>query len=924
MTLLNQSDIQSSIERATRLKQLQSLTYKTRQFLQKDAQYQIAYASELGEEGAIEHANLSKNLEQSLIELEEYISERLRGNNMTTEMQEKPKAASERPEPTRYNPAGIEKKWQKIWEETGQNHAADDDSRPKFYNLVMFPYPSGDLHIGHWYNFTGVDVFGRFMRMKGYNVMQPFGFDAFGLPAENAAIKRGVQAGKWTLSNIDKMRDQLKTMGGIWDWEREVVTCLPDYYKWSEWLFLKLYEAGLAYRAKAPVNWCPNDQTVLANEQVLSDGTCERCGAVVIKRELEQWFFKITAYADRLLEYKGVNWPEKTMTMQKNWIGRSEGARVVFKVEAPDQENQEKIEVPVFTTRPDTLYGVTFFLLAPEHPLVEKLTVAGQKAEMEAYVKTARNESEIERQNAEKLKTGVFTGSYAINPINDEKVPIWVTDYVLMGYGTGAVMGVPAHDQRDFEFARTMGLPVRLVYQPEGREIKSEEMTEALIHEGHVVNSGPFDGLPDSQETVQKFIDFIEQKGVGKAEVTYRMRDWLISRQRYWGSPIPIVYCEKDGIVPIPEADLPVILPEDVNFRPDGVSPLSYMPEFVNTTCPKCGGPARRETDTLDTFMCSSWYFLRYCDPDNAEKAWDNERVNRWMPVDQYTGGPEHATMHLLYARFFTKAMYDMGLLSFEEPFTSLFHQGMIRSEGKKMSKSRGKTVAPDVLVQQFGADAVRAFLMFLGPFDQGAEWNDKTEQLLTGVSRFLNRVWAIATDMPAETSGEPFTSADTRQLQRATHKTIQKVTDDLGHWAFNTALSSLMEFSNTLQELSSKNSAIRHTEAWFEAVQTMLKLLAPLAPHITEELWHQIGHTDSVHNQSVPVFDPALAADDVVTIIVQVNGKVRDKLELPIGVSEAEVKAAVLAIPRVASAIGNGEPKKIIYVPGKLVNIVI
>mgnify|MGYP001034904197 FL=1 len=842
---------------------------------------------------------------------------------MTTEMEpQNPASTPERADSNRYNPSEIEQKWQAEWEAKGQNHADDNDPRPRFYNLVMFPYPSGDLHIGHWYNFTGVDVYGRYQRMNGYNVMQPLGFDAFGLPAENAAIKRGVQARKWTLSNIENMRRQLKTMGGIWDWDREVVSCLPDYYKWTEWLFLKLYEAGLAYRAKAPVNWCPNDQTVLANEQVLSDGTCERCGAVVEKRDLEQWFFKITAYADRLLEYNGLEWPEKTMTMQKNWIGRSEGARVIFNINAPDGET---IPVPVFTTRPDTLYGVTFFLLAPEHPLLDRLTTPENRAAMTEYQAKARAESEIERQSTDKTKTGVFTGSYAVNPINGEQVPIWVTDYVLMGYGTGAVMGVPAHDQRDFEFARTMNLPVKLVYQPDGREINADEMTEALVHEGSVVNSGPFNGLPDSKETIQKFIAFLEEKGVGKAEVTYRLRDWLISRQRYWGSPIPMVYCDTDGIVPVPEDQLPVILPENVNFRPDGLSPLKYEPEFINTTCPKCGGPARRETDTLDTFMCSSWYFLRYCDPHNAEAAFDKAKVNHWMPVDQYTGGPEHATLHLLYARFFTKALYDLGLLDFEEPFRRLFHQGMIRSEGKKMSKSRGKTVAPDALVEQFGADAVRSFLMFLGPFDQGAEWNDKTEQLLIGVSRFLNRVWNLVQAGFNAPAGEFVTTPEIeKEIRRTTHKTIKRVEDDLGHWAFNTALSGLMEFSNTLGEIASREPGIYGNPAWKEAIETLLLLLAPLSPHITEELWHQMGHDDTIHVQRLPAYDPSLAVDEVTTVIIQINGKVRDKLEIPVGLDEDAVKAAVLASPKVAQAVGDGHPKKVIYVPGKLINVVV
>jgi leucyl-tRNA synthetase len=823
-----------------------------------------------------------------------------------------------------YNPQEIEKKWQEVWEQMGANHAADDDPRPKFYNLVMFPYPSGDLHIGHWYNFTGVDVYGRYMRMNGFNVMQPFGFDAFGLPAENAAIKRGVQPRKWTLSNIENMRRQLKTMGGIWDWQREVASCLPDYYKWTEWFFLKLYEAGLAYRAKAPVNWCPNDKTVLANEQVLANGTCERCGALVEKRDLEQWFFKITAYADRLLEFKDMEWPERTMLMQKNWIGRSEGARVNFTAEGPDGTVHT---IPVFTTRPDTIYGVTFFLLAPEHPLVEQLTTRDKRPEVEAYVTKARNESEIERQSTEKDKTGVFIGSYATNPVSGEKIPIYITDYVLMGYGTGAVMGVPAHDQRDFEFARAFNLPIRLVYMPDDRELKSEDMTEALIHEGHVVNSGPFNGLPDSQDTIQQFIKYIAEKGVGEAQVNYRLRDWLISRQRFWGAPIPMVYCPTDGIVPVPEDQLPVILPDEVEFRPTGESPLNYIPEFVNTTCPKCGGPARRETDTMDTFMCSSWYFLRYADPHNEEAPFSKEKVKMWLPVDQYTGGPEHATMHLLYARFFVKALYDMGLVDFEEPFKRLFHQGMILSEGRKMSKSKGKTIAPDRLVNEHGADAVRAFLMFLGPFEKGADWNDKTEQLLVGIARFLNRVWGLVNDYGAgkfsENSDRIVNPADEANIRRTMHKRIRRVVEDYKNFQFNTVLSGLMEFSNALFKTVEEAPTVQEGAAWDEAIDTLLILLAPLCPHITEELWHVRGNTDSIHDQNVPTYDPALAADEVVTVVVQINGKVRDRQEVPAGMGEDEVKATILSSPKIAAAVGDTKPKKIIYVPGKLMNIV-
>jgi leucyl-tRNA synthetase len=826
---------------------------------------------------------------------------------------------------TGYNPNEIEPKWQKIWEESGANHAPDNDPRPKFYNLVMFPYPSGDLHIGHWYNFTGVDVYGRLMRMKGFNVMQPLGFDAFGLPAENAAIKRGVQAHKWTLSNIENMRRQLKTMGGIWDWKREVATCLPNYYKWTEWFFLKLYEKGLAYRAKAPVNWCPQDQTVLANEQVLADGTCERCGTLVIKRELEQWFFKITAYADRLLNYDKIEWPEKTVLMQKNWIGRSEGAKVKFTATAPDGE---EIEIPVFTTRPDTIFGVTFFLLAPEHPLVEKLTSTAQKAHVEAYVRDARNKSEIDRQSEGKDKTGVWLGSYVTNPLSGEKVPVWTTDYVLMGYGTGAVMGVPAHDQRDFEFARKFNLAVIPVYQPEGKTLNPDEMTEALINEGHVINSGQFNGLPDGKETIQKFIDYMVEKDIGEAQVTYRLRDWLISRQRYWGSPIPMVYCDNDcGIQPVPENELPVILPENVEFKPTGESPLKYIPEFLNTTCPKCGGSAKRETDTMDTFMCSSWYFLRYCSPDFEQGPFDPAAVKKWMPVDQYTGGPEHATLHLLYARFFTMALYDMGMLDFEEPFTRLFHQGMILSEGRKMSKSRGKTIAPDSLVEKFGADTVRAFLMFLGPFDKGGDWNDATEMQIGGIERFLNRVWATTTKtieaQQANSSGE-IDDKIRADVQRLQHKTIKRVLEDVEHFQFNTALSGLMEYNNALMKIADAAPPVQTSPVWQEAVETMLVLLAPLCPHITEELWHNLGHSDSVHTQNLPVFVPELAVDQVATIVVQVNGKVRDKMDVPVGISQDEVKALVMSSPKTASFIDGKEPKKIIYVEGKLINIVV
>lgn len=833
--------------------------------------------------------------------------------------QEKENGAGNRPG---YNPAEIESKWQHIWEDNGDNHARDDDPRPKFYNLVMFPYPSGDLHIGHWYNFVGADVYGRYMRQNGYNVMQPLGFDAFGLPAENAAIKRGVQAYKWTMANIERMRDQLKTMGGIWDWQREVITCTPEYYKWTEWFFLKLYKAGLAYRAKAPVWWCPNDQTVLANEQVLANGTCERCGAVVIKRDLEQWFFRITKYADRLLEHKNVDWPESTKLKQMNWIGRSEGARINFLAQSADGQSHT---IPVFTTRPDTINGVTFFLLAPEHPLVAQLVTPEQQAEVEVYVDKARRETEIERQSTDKEKSGVFIGNYVTNPVNGQQIPIWITDYVLMGYGTGAVMGVPAHDQRDFEFARKFGLPIVMVYQPDDQQVDPQTMPAALVHQGHVVNSGQFDGLPDGPDTIKQFINWIEHNGWGQAEINFRLRDWLISRQRYWGTPIPMVYCPQDGIVPVPEDQLPVLLPTDVEFKPSGESPLKDIPEFVNTTCPKCGGPARRETDTMDTFMCSSWYFLRYPNPHDEQAAFDPEKIRQWLPVDQYTGGPEHATMHLLYARFFTMALHDMGLLDFEEPFTRLVHQGFILSEGRKMSKSKGKAIAPDTLVQRHGADAVRAFLMFLGPFERGADWNSNTEQLLVGINRFLYRVWTMGLEAAEQSPNRIDTDQSTEtDIRRVQHKTIKRVVNHIRNFQFNTALSGLMEMVNEMQRIGGDTAGIRASKAWGEAVDTLLVLLSPLCPHITEELWHELGHAGSIHTQRVPVFDPALAADEVITIVVQVNGKLRETIQIAAGTNGDEIQAVALASPKVSSQLNGAKPKKVIYVPGKLVNVVI
>ncbi|HEX6544203.1 MAG TPA: leucine--tRNA ligase [Ktedonobacterales bacterium] len=817
---------------------------------------------------------------------------------------------------SKYSPTEIERKWQERWASEDLYTARDDDPRPKYYNLAMLPYPSGDLHIGHWYNYTGTDIYGRFQRMRGFNVMQPIGFDAFGLPAENAAIKNNIQPRTWTLENIARMRQQLRSLGAGWDWSREAVTCLPEYYTWTQWLFLQFYKHGLAYRTNAPANWCPTCNTTLANEQVVN-GTCERCHSVVERREIDQWLLRITKYADELLRYDGLDWPEKTRLMQTNWIGRSEGAEIRFIAEVPEAKGKgsERIEIPVFTTRPDTIYGVTFFVLAPEHPLVDRLTTPEQRGAVEAYLEQVRRETEIERLSTDEShpKTGVPLGTFVVNPVSGEKVPIWIADYVLMGYGTGAVMGVPAHDQRDFEFARKFGIPVRVVYQDEKSTLDGETMTEAVTHVGHVINSGPFDGMPDSPETIRAFIKRIEEIGAGKATVSYRLRDWLISRQRYWGAPIPIVYCEDHGAVPVPEDQLPVVLPDEVQFKPTGESPLRYVPEFLNTTCPVCGNPATRETDTMDTFICSSWYFLRYTDPDDALHPWTAETATKWMPVDMYIGGPEHATMHLLYARFFVKALRDMGLLAIDEPFTRLYHQGMVLGpDGQKMSKSRGNVVAPDDVIARYGADAVRCYLMFMGPFDQGGPWNN---QGIEGVARFLNRAWSLLTETIEAQTGETAEKPQGSAAERLRHKAIARVTDDYAELRFNTALAGLMEFVNGLNRLREEDPAVIRDARFLAAVDELLVLLAPMAPHVTEELWHQRGHTESIHLRPWPEYDPALTVDNIVTLVVQVNGKVRDRLEVTPGLSDEQARELVLARPKVQSALEGRAPKKFIYV---------
>jgi len=807
----------------------------------------------------------------------------------------------------------IDRKWQARWDRDGLYHVRDDDPRPKWYELTMYPYPSGDAHIGHWYNYSGADVHARFRRMQGYNVLHPMGFDAFGLPAENAAIRRGIHPYVWTMSNIKNMERQLRSMGAIYDWQREVNTCLPEYYRWNQWFFLQFYKAGLAYRAKAPVNWCPSCQTVLAREQVV-DGRCERCDTPVAQRDLEQWFFRITKYADELLDFSGLlDWPERIKTLQTNWIGRSEGVEISFDI---SQLGLEQKEVRTFTTRIDTIYGVTFMVMAPEHPLVEQITTSEQRSAVEQYVDAARHQTEIERLSTEKEKTGVFTGAYAINRLNGNRVPIFIADYVLRSYGTGAVMGVPAHDERDFAFAHKYNLPIIVVVSPPNWN--GEELAEAYVEEGTQVNSGPFDGLPTARGK-QAIADHIEQKGWGKRTISYRVRDWLISRQRYWGTPIPMVYCDHCGIVPVPEKDLPVLLPEDAEFKPTGESPLAYHQGFVNVTCPQCGAAARRETDTMDTFVDSSWYFLRYTSPHYDKGPFDPKAMRFWNPVDQYTGGAEHAVMHLLYARFFTKALRDVGLLDFNEPFLRLFNQGIILGEDhEKMSKSRGNVVGPDTYVDAVGADVFRLYLMFLGPWDQGGPWSTSG---INGMSRWLNRVWDLAL-RPSESlqgAGDP---AAVRDLVRATHKTIRSVVQDMDKFHFNTALASLMELSNTLNDAWEAGRTDRAT--WNQSVDTLLVLLAPMAPHVTEELWERRGRPYSIHQQPLPQWDPALAADETITLVVQVNGKVRDRLTVPAGIAEDEAKRLALASPKVQAQLDGKRIRQTVYVPGRLVNVVV
>jgi leucyl-tRNA synthetase len=807
----------------------------------------------------------------------------------------------------------MDKKWQKRWADDNLFAVDDNDPRPKWYELTMYPYPSGDLHIGHWYAMAPADAHARFRRMQGYNVLHPMGFDAFGLPAENAAIRRGIHPYEWTMSNIENMRKQLNSMGTIYDWNREIICALPEYYRWNQWFFLQFYKAGLAYRAHAPANWCPSCQTVLANEQVV-DGVCERCETTVSRRDLEQWFLGITKYADELLDFSGlIDWPDRIKTMQSNWIGKSHGTHISFDI---SEYGLKEKEIRSFTTRIDTIYGVTFVVLAPEHPLVSKLTSTEKQEEVALYIEQARKQTEVERLSTDRDKTGVFIGSYCVNKLNGDRIPLFIADYALLSYGTGIVMGVPAHDTRDFMFAKKFDLPIRVVIAPP--DWNGEDLETAYIDTGMQVNSGDFNGLHCIQGK-EDIADYIESNGWGNRTISYRIRDWLISRQRYWGTPIPIIYCQQCGIIPVPEEQLPVLLPEDAQFRPTGESPLKYHDGFLNTSCPSCGNPAKRETDTMDTFIDSSWYHLRYTSPNYHEGPVDPSLMKKWLPVDQYTGGAEHAVMHLLYARFFNKALRDIGIVDCDEPYLRLFNQGIIISQNAKMSKSKGNVINPDIYVDKLGADVVRSYIMFLGPWDQGGEWSDSG---INGMARWLNRVWDIVNRNSTTLHGNQVSDKSERDLLRILHKTIRRVEEDIDRFKFNTALAAMMELTNYMNKAWEQKDI--RPDSWNNTVSTLLVLLAPIAPHITEELWEKIGGNYSIHNQTMPKWDENLARDDEITLVIQVNGKVRDKIQVEASVSETDAKSLALDSERTKHYIDGKAVKHLVYVPGRLVNIVL
>jgi leucyl-tRNA synthetase len=806
----------------------------------------------------------------------------------------------------------IEPKWQKYWEKEGLFEPDVAKDKDKYYCLVMFPYPSAALHVGHGRNYIIGDAVARYKLMRGFKVLSPMGFDAFGLPAENAAIKNNIPPKISTLTNIETMKRQLRQWGIGYAWSREVKSCLPDYYRWTQWIFLKLHERGLAYKKRANVNWCSSCQTVLANEQVV-DGACERCDSVVETRDLEQWFFKITDYADRLLEDLKLlkYWPERVKIMQENWIGKSYGIEIDFPVVGSDRT------LTCFTTRPDTIYGVTYMVLAAEHPLVSELIKDVQnRRDIEAFVNKIKKEDKITRTSDETEKEGIFTGRYVINPLNKEKIPLWIANYVLMDYGTGIVMAVPTHDTRDFAFAKKYGLSMKIVIDDPKGSLSLATMKDAYTEVGTMVNSAHFNGIT-SDVAVGKISDYIEEKKFGKRTVNFRLKDWLISRQRYWGAPIPIIYCKKCGTVPVPEKDLPVILPENVEFKPTGVSPLKNNEAFENVPCPKCGAPGKREVDTMDTFVCSSWYYLRYLSPKDTKQAFDTNVVNKWLPVDQYIGGIEHAILHLLYSRFITKVLYDCKLVSFKEPFGKLFTQGMIIKDGAKMSKSKGNVISPEPLIERYGTDTVRLYTLFIGPPEKDAEWNDRAVE---GCYRFLGRVWRFVTNYK---EWQPEGKLTRQEIRRSTHETIKKMTDDLeGDFHFNTAISFVMELVNKVYQFAAKDEADK--EQLLETATAIILLLAPFVPHMSEELWKGLGYTGSVFKAKWPVFDPEAIVVSEIELAVQVLGKVRSKIVVSVNATKDEIEKLALADENVQKFLEGKTIKKVIVVPQKLVNIVV
>ena len=820
----------------------------------------------------------------------------------------------------KYLPKSVEEKWQGFWEANRSFKVTEDQAAKKYYLLEMFPYPSGRIHMGHVRNYSIGDVIARFKRMRGFNVLHPMGWDAFGMPAENAAIQNRSHPAIWTHENIDYMRVQLKKMGFSYDWDRELATCDVEYYKWEQLIFLKMYKKGLAYKKTSFVNWCPRCGTVLANEQV-EDGCCWRCDSEVRQKELEQWFFRITDYAEELLDhtFKLSGWPERVLTMQRNWIGKSYGCEIDF----PLEEHLAKIRV--FTTRQDTLFGATFMSLAPEHPMALELTTPDNRAQVEAFIEKVQKSDKAKRSAEDFEKEGVFTGSYCINPVTNCRMPVYLANFVLMDYGTGAVMAVPAHDQRDFEFANKYGLPLRVVIRPEGESLEPGTMTAAFTTEGILVNSGRFDGL-GNEEAKEIIADFLEKEGIGTKSVNYRLRDWGVSRQRYWGNPIPIIYCDLCGAVPVPEEELPVLLPMDVTFTGEGGNPLDKVDSFVTTTCPQCGEAARRETDTMDTFVQSSWYFLRYCSPDFASGPLDRARTEYWMSVDQYIGGIEHAVLHLLYARFFTKVLRDLGYIGIDEPFINLLTQGMVIKDGAKMSKSKGNVVDPDALIKKYGADTARLFSLFAAPPEKDLEWSD---QGVDGSFRFLNRVWRLVFDtLPlmhrAATLDPENLNDEGKALRRNLHKTIRKVTEDIEErFHFNTAIAAIMELVNTIQAFEPKNDP-QSAPVLKEAIEGIIRMLAPFVPHFAEEVWAGLGHTGGIDKAGWPACDAVATMDEELLIVVQVNGKLRGKVTVPACADEGTVKEKAQADARVLPFLEGKKVKKVIYIPGKLINIVV